>query len=212
MYRKAAKPFFDFTVALIVFILMSPVLVIVGLTLAIANKGSIFFTQKRPGYRGKPFTVIKFKTMNDRVDESGELLEDSERLTRVGKWVRKYSLDEIPQLLNVIKGDLSIVGPRPLLMEYMELYNQEQIRRHEVKPGITGWAQVNGRNAISWEQKFAYDIQYVNGISLSLDLKILWRSVVNVILAKDINQSANVPMPRFTGTRTHQDLQEGDTD
>lgn len=212
MYRKAAKPFFDFTVALIVFILMSPVLVIVGLTLAIANKGSIFFTQKRPGYRGKPFTVIKFKTMNDRVDESGELLEDSERLTRVGKWVRKYSLDEIPQLINVIKGDLSIVGPRPLLMEYMELYNQEQIRRHEVKPGITGWAQVNGRNAISWEQKFAYDIQYVNGISLSLDLKILWRSVVNVILAKDINQSANVPMPRFTGTKTTQDLPEGDTD
>ena len=151
-------------VALIIFTVLSPVFIVVVILLAIANSGKPFFFQRRPGKYGEIFKVIKFKTMNDRKDKNGELLSDAERLTPVGKFVRKTSLDELPQLLNVFKGDMSLIGPRPLLEEYLPLYNETQMKRHDVRPGITGWAQVNGRNAISWDEKFAYDVWYVNNI------------------------------------------------
>lgn len=167
--------------------------------LAFANKGTPFFFQLRPGWRGAPFKVIKFKTMNDARDEKGEWLPDEVRLTRVGKFVRKTSLDEIPQLLNVIKGDMSLIGPRPLLMEYLPLYSKEQYRRHEVRPGITGWAQVNGRNAISWQQKFAYDVWYVDHLSFTLDVKILLSTIQKVFKAEGISSATAVTMEKFTG-------------
>jgi len=165
-----------------------------------ANKGSIFFFQQRPGIQAKPFWIIKFKTMRDTVDSNGQLLSDQDRLTTIGLFIRKFSLDELLQLVNVLKGDMSIVGPRPLLMQYIERYNQNQARRHEVKPGITGWAQVNGRNAISWEQKFEYDIYYVDNQSFVLDIKILWKTFIKVIARKDINARDNATMPEFMGS------------
>ncbi len=166
----------------------------------IANKGKAFFFQARPGKKEKLFKVIKFKTMTDCKDRNGNLLPDAKRLTIVGKFIRKTSLDEIPQLLNVIKGDMSLIGPRPLLVEYLPLYDDIQKRRHEVKPGITGWAQVNGRNAISWEQKFGYDVWYVDHVSFSLDVKIFFVTVKNVFLVKDISQKGHATMPFFEGT------------
>lgn len=199
MYRHYAKPTIDFLFALIMFTLLSPVFLIVTLLLFIANNGKPFFLQARPGRNERIFKVIKFKTMNDKKDAAGNLLPDSERLTAIGRFVRKTSLDEIPQLLNVIKGDMSLVGPRPLLVEYLPLYNEEQKKRHEVRPGITGWAQVNGRNAISWQQKFEYDVWYVNHLSFALDVKIILLTVAKVFKSEGINSPTSVTMEKFTG-------------
>jgi lipopolysaccharide/colanic/teichoic acid biosynthesis glycosyltransferase len=185
-------------------LLASSVLVLpVVLALYVANKGQVFFTQQRPGFMGKPFTIYKFKTMNDTRGLDGKLLPDADRLTKVGAFVRKTSLDEVPQLWNVLRGDVSLVGPRPLLMEYLPLYGAEQAKRHWVRPGITGWAQVNGRNAISWPQKFALDLHYVHHISLALDLKIIGMTIANVLRAKDINNAAAATMPKFAGEQEY---------
>ncbi len=199
MYRKVIKPFLDALVALIVFIILLPIFITVLIILAISNGGSPFFTQLRPGLHSKIFKIIKFKTMNDKKDASGKLLADEIRLTSLGKFIRKTSLDELPQLLNVIKGDMSLVGPRPLLPEYLHLYTPEQARRHDVKPGITGWAQVNGRNAISWDEKFKLDVWYVEKQSLLLDLRILFKTVKKVVISEGISSNTTVTMERFEG-------------
>ena len=201
MYLKIVKPILDFLVAVIGFIVLLPVFLLVTILLFFANQGKPFFIQRRPGKNCKVFSIIKFKTMNDRKDASGKLLHDSERLTALGKFVRKTSLDEIPQLLNVIKGDMSIIGPRPLLTDYVHLYNEFQNQRHNVKPGITGWAQVNGRNAISWEQKFDYDVWYVDNQSFWLDIKILWLTFLKVVKRSDISSSTSSTMEKFTGSK-----------
>jgi lipopolysaccharide/colanic/teichoic acid biosynthesis glycosyltransferase len=199
IYIGFFKPLADFVVALTVFVILSPVFIIVVCWLTIANSGKPFFFQRRPGKNEKIFKVIKFKTMNDRKDKQGNLLPDADRLTPIGRFVRKTSLDEVPQLLNVIKGDMSIVGPRPLLEEYLPLYNPTQKLRHSVKPGITGWAQVNGRNAISWKQKFEYDVWYVNNIGFLLDFRILLLTVRNVAKSEGISSGTSVTMEKFTG-------------
>ena len=186
-------------VALIIFTVLSPVFIVVVVLLAIANAGKPFFFQRRPGKDRKIFKVIKFKTMNDRKGKNGELLPDAERLTPVGSFVRKTSLDEIPQMLNVMKGDMSLIGPRPLLEEYLPLYSKEQMKRHDVKPGITGWAQVNGRNAISWDEKFAYDVWYVNNISFALDFKIFFLTVRNIVRSEGISSGTSATMEKFKG-------------
>lgn len=167
--------------------------------LAIANRGNIFFLQLRPGLYGKPFKIIKFKTMRDSFDAIGNPLPDKDRLTKIGQFTRTVSLDELSQLINVVKGDMSLVGPRPLLMQYIARYSPEQAKRHNVKPGITGWAQVNGRNAISWEQKFKYDVEYVKKQSLLFDIKILWMTFINVIQRKGISADGHVTMEEFKG-------------
>ena len=190
MYR-IIKPFLDFVLSLIGLILLSPFLIIITILLFISNSGSPFFFQSRPGKNGKVFKIVKFKTMNDKRDADGKLLPDAQRITAIGKFIRKTSLDEIPQLINVVKGDMSLVGPRPLLVTYLHLYNDFQNRRHEVKPGITGWAQVNGRNAISWDKKFEYDVWYVDNMSFFLDMKILLKTVEKVFKRDGIN-AANV--------------------
>ncbi len=200
-YVNFLKPFLDVFVASVAFIVLLPVFLAVVVLLAIANSGKPFFFQSRPGKNEKIFKVIKFKTMNDGKDAKGDLLPDDKRLTPIGKFVRKTSLDEIPQLLNVIKGDMSIVGPRPLLVEYLPLYNEQQKHRHDVKPGITGWAQVNGRNAISWEQKFEFDTWYVNNISFLLDMRILLLTVRNVLRSEGISSATSATMEKFTGTK-----------
>ena len=200
MYKHFLKRVFDFFLALIGFIIISPIFLLLWIWLSIANKGAgAFFFQERPGKDEKIFRVIKFKTMTDERDASGKLLPDAQRLTRVGKFVRSTSLDEIPQLLNVIKGDMSLVGPRPLLVQYLPLYNETQRRRHEVRPGITGWAQVNGRNAISWQQKFDYDVWYVDHVSLSLDFKILLKTIQKVFKREGISSDTNATMEVFKG-------------
>lgn len=200
MYKHFFKQAIDLLVSLLAFIVLLPVFIIVTVLLAIANNGKPFFFQRRPGKNERIFRVIKFKTMNDRRDKQGNLLPDEVRLTPVGKFVRKTSLDEIPQLLNVIKGDMSLVGPRPLLVDYLPLYDSHQKRRHEVRPGITGWAQVNGRNAISWQKKFALDVYYVDHVSFLLDLKILWMTVQKVIKSEGISSGTSATMERFTGS------------
>lgn len=200
-YVTFLKPFLDVVVASVAFIILLPVFLVVVVLLVVANAGKPFFFQLRPGKNEKIFRVIKFKTMNDRKDANGDLLPDAKRLTPIGRFVRKTSLDEIPQLLNVIKGDMSIVGPRPLLVEYLPLYNDQQKHRHDVKPGITGWAQVNGRNAIAWEQKFEYDIWYVNNISFLLDFRILLLTIRNVIRSEGISSATSATMEKFTGTK-----------
>ncbi|MGZ5253547.1 MAG: sugar transferase [Flavitalea sp.] len=200
MYKNFFKQVLDVTISLLVFILLLPVFLVVTVLLAIANNGKPFFFQPRPGKNERIFKVIKFKTMNDRKDVNGGLLPDGDRLTAVGKFVRKTSLDEVPQLINVIKGDMSLVGPRPLLVDYLPLYNSEQKRRHNLRPGITGWAQVNGRNAISWEKKFQYDVWYVDNVSFLLDLKILWMTVQKVIKTEGISSATSATMERFTGS------------
>jgi lipopolysaccharide/colanic/teichoic acid biosynthesis glycosyltransferase len=203
MYRHFFKRLFDFVIALIGFITISPLFLLLWIWLSIANKGAgAFFLQERPGKDEKIFKVIKFKTMTDERDSDGNLLPDAVRLTRIGKFVRSTSLDEIPQLLNVIKGDMSLVGPRPLLVEYLPLYNETQRRRHEVRPGMTGWAQVNGRNAISWQQKFDYDVWYVDHVSLSLDFKILMRTIRKVFQREGISSGTYVTMEPFSGNST----------
>jgi undecaprenyl phosphate N,N'-diacetylbacillosamine 1-phosphate transferase len=200
VYTNLLKPTIDFLFALIVFLVLFPVFILVALVLTFSMKESPFFFQMRPGKNEKLFKIIKFKTMNDRRDANGLLLPDADRLTDFGKLVRKTSLDEIPQLLNVIKGDMSIVGPRPLLTQYLPLYNEFQQRRHEVKPGITGWAQVNGRNAISWEEKFDLDVYYVQNVTFVLDLKILFKTIRKVFLRADINNQDNDIMKPFKGS------------
>jgi lipopolysaccharide/colanic/teichoic acid biosynthesis glycosyltransferase len=199
MYKTTIKPNLDFLAALIGLILLSPILVIVTLLLAIANKGKPFFFQTRPGENERLFSIIKFKTMNDKKDKNGNLLPDAERLTAIGKFVRKTSLDEIPQLLNVLKGDMSLVGPRPLLPEYLPLYTLEQKKRHDVKPGITGWAQVNGRNTLSWSDKFKRDVEYVEQQSFVLDCKILFLTLKKVLVSEGISQNGQVGMSKFEG-------------
>lgn len=200
MYSRVIKPFLDKFTALLILIVSSPVLLIVIVLLAIVNKGNVWFIQERPGKDGVIFRVIKFKTMTDVFDDQGEHLSDQERLTWIGNIIRKTSLDELPQLLNVLKGEMSIVGPRPLLVEYLSLYNDRQKRRHDVKPGITGWAQVNGRNTISWEQKFDYDVWYVEHLSFWLDIKILFLTALKVVKAEGISSESSVTMERFTGS------------
>ncbi|SFK63103.1 Sugar transferase involved in LPS biosynthesis (colanic, teichoic acid) [Porphyromonadaceae bacterium KH3CP3RA] len=200
MYKHFFKRLFDFILSLTGFLLISPIFIVVWVWLSIANKGAgAFFFQERPGKNEKIFKVIKFKTMTDERDASGNLLPDADRLTRVGRFVRSTSLDEIPQLLNVIKGDMSLIGPRPLLVQYLPLYNDAQRRRHEVRPGITGWAQVNGRNAISWQQKFDYDVWYVDHLSLSLDVKILFRTLLKVFKREGISSDTSATMEEFKG-------------
>ena len=199
MYRHFLKRIIDFILGLIGFILLSPIFLVVLILLMINNQGKPFFFQKRPGKNEKIFKVIKFKTMNDKKGKNGELLPDADRLTKVGIFVRKTSLDEIPQLINVLKGDMSLIGPRPLLPEYLPLYSEVQKKRHNVKPGITGWAQVNGRNAISWKKKFEYDVWYVENLSFILDMKILFKTVVKVVKSEDINTENQATTTRFEG-------------
>ena len=199
MYKNFIKPVIDFVLALVGFLFLSPVFVLVMIGLFFANDGKPFFFQLRPGKNGKIFKIIKFKTMTDKKDENGNLLPDADRLTKIGSFVRKTSLDEIPQLLNVIKGDMSLVGPRPLLPKYLELYNDFQRRRNEVKPGITGWAQVNGRNSISWEKKFEYDVWYVDNVSFLLDVKILIMTVLKVVKSEGINEQGQATSNEFKG-------------
>lgn len=198
MYKKSFKRLIDVTAAVLVLIFFSPLFIGVYLLLML-SQNSAFFTQDRPGKNGKVFKLIKFKTMSDKRDAQGNLLPDAERLTKVGKWVRSTSLDELPQLINVLKGDMSLIGPRPLLIKYLPLYSETQKRRHEVKPGITGWAQVNGRNAISWKKKFEYDVWYVDHLSFLLDCKIVWRTIKKVIIREGISSDTSVTMEPFKG-------------
>jgi len=198
-YKNYLKRIADLCLSVIAFGLLLPFFLIVAILLFIANQGKPFFFQIRPGKNGKLFRIIKFKTMNDKRGMNGELLSDAVRLTPVGAFVRKTSLDEIPQLLNVIRGDMSLIGPRPLLPEYLPLYSEEQARRHQVRPGITGWAQVNGRNAISWEQKFRLDVWYVDNISFWLDLKIIFLTIKKVIVKEGISSDTSATMEKFTG-------------
>lgn len=199
MYRKVVKRFFDFGVSLFGLIILSPIFLLIFLLLCIVNKERPFFVQKRPGIKGQIFKVIKFKTMNDKRDIGGNLLSDADRLTPLGAFIRKTSLDEIPQLINVLKGDMSLVGPRPLLVEYLPLYTAEQMRRHDVRPGITGWAQVNGRNAISWPKKFELDVYYVDHLSLFFDIKILWLTIMKVVKSEGISSNTSITMEKFGG-------------
>ena len=199
MYKSYFKRVIDLIVVIAVLIILNPILVLVTIVLAIANNGKPLFFQTRPGKNEQLFKIIKFKTMNDKKDAAGNLLSDAERLTAIGSFVRKTSLDEIPQLINVLKGDMSLIGPRPLLPEYLPLYNETQKRRHEVKPGITGWAQVNGRNAINWQQKFANDVWYVDNISFLLDLKILFLTVKKVFISEGVSQEGRATVDYFNG-------------
>lgn len=199
MYRNYFKLIIDFSFSLFGGILLSPFFILVFIALLISNKGKVFFVQERPGKDEIIFKIIKFKTMNDRKDDFGNLLPDANRLTFIGRILRKTSLDELPQILNVIKGEMSFVGPRPLLKEYLPLYNTEQKKRHLVKPGITGWAQVNGRNAISWNEKFKLDVYYVENLSFILDLKIIWLTFLKVLRFNDINQSGVATTEKFYG-------------
>ena len=199
MYKIYIKLLIDFTVSFVVLIIASPLLFIVTLLLLLVNQGKPFFFQIRPGKNEKTFKIIKFKTMNDKKDSDGNLLSDAQRLTKIGNFVRKTSLDELPQLLNVLKGDMSLIGPRPLLPEYLPLYNETQRKRHEVKPGITGWAQVNGRNAISWQQKFDFDVWYVNHVSFLLDCKIVFLTIKKVFKREGITSENSVSAEAFKG-------------
>ena len=200
MYKKYVKRWLDFAVVLCVLLVIWPVLLGIAVWLHFANKGAgAFFTQERPGKDGKIFKVIKFKSMTDERDGEGRLLPDAERLTRVGRFIRSMSLDELPQLLNVLKGDMALVGPRPLLPEYLPLYNKEQARRHEVRPGITGWAQTHGRNAISWTEKFKLDVWYVDHVSLGVDLEVLFLTVRKVFAREGISQEGQATMEKFDG-------------
>jgi lipopolysaccharide/colanic/teichoic acid biosynthesis glycosyltransferase len=200
LYKNIVKPLIDFLAAALLLIILSPIILGVILVLAIANKGSVFFLQLRPGYLAKPFKIIKFITMREAFDDAGNPLPDATRLTKVGQWVRSTSLDELLQLINVLKGDMSLVGPRPLLTQYLTRYTPEQTRRHNVRPGITGWAQVNGRNTLSWEDKFKLDLEYVEKISFALDIKILWMTLLNVVQRKGISADGHATMEEFRGT------------
>ncbi|EAK9856924.1 undecaprenyl phosphate N,N'-diacetylbacillosamine 1-phosphate transferase [Campylobacter lari] len=198
MYKNGLKRVFDFFLALILLIIFLPFIVLIGIILKIVQ-GSVLFKQARPGLNEKIFYIYKFKTMSDETDENGELLPDELRLKPFGKLVRSLSLDELPQLFNVLKGDMSFIGPRPLLVEYLPLYNQEQKKRHDVRPGITGWAQINGRNAISWEQKFKYDVEYVQNCSFLFDLKIFFMTIVKVLKRSGVNKEGVATTDKFNG-------------
>lgn len=200
MYRHCLKRVFDFLFASVVLLILLPVLLLITVGLHVANKGAgAFFFQERPGRYGKLFRVIKFKTMTDERDEQGQLLPDAERLTKIGKVVRSLSIDELPQLVNVLKGDMALIGPRPLLPQYLPLYSKEQARRHEVRPGITGWAQVHGRNAISWTKKFELDVWYVDHCSFLLDVKIFFLTIKKVLVREGISQEGQATMEYFNG-------------
>ncbi len=200
MYKLLIKRLFDFTAAGIILLLALPVLAICIILIFVSMGQPILFRQQRPGFNARPFILYKFRTMNNNLHLYNEPLPDAERLTKVGKIIRSLSLDELPQLINVLKGDMSLVGPRPLLMEYLPLYNEEQKRRHDVKPGITGWAQVNGRNAISWEEKFKLDIWYVDNISFMLDMKIIFLTVLKVFKREGISSGTHATMEKFEGS------------
>lgn len=218
MYKHFFKRVFDFFISLIVLLLIGWLLIIIAIWLHFANKGNsnlnvnhndnwlkrwlkpVFFTQERPGLHGKIFKVIKFKTMTDERDDDGNLLPDEQRLTKVGKFVRSTSIDELPQLINVFKGDMALIGPRPLLVQYLPLYSKEQARRHEVRPGISGWAQCHGRNAISWTEKFKLDVWYVDHVSLATDLKVIWITIMKVLKRDGISQEGNATMEAFNGS------------
>lgn len=199
MYKNYFKRFFDFNIALLGLICLSPIFIVVTIALYFANQGKPFFFQARPGLKEKIFKIIKFKTMNDKKDPNGNLLSDSERLTSIGAFVRKTSLDEIPQLINVLKGDMAIIGPRPLLPQYLPLYNETQKRRHNVRPGITGWAQVNGRNAISWKKKFELDVEYVDNLSFLMDVKVFFTTFKKVFKSEGISADGHVTIEPFNG-------------
>lgn len=199
LYAKYIKRFLDLSFSVILFVLLFPVLLLITACLFVVNNGKPFFTQKRVGRNGRIFLLVKFKTMNDKKDEQGNLLPDEKRMTGPGKFVRKYSIDELPQLLNVIMGNMSLIGPRPLLVQYLPLYTPRQNRRHEVKPGITGWAQVNGRNALSWEEKFELDVWYVDHVSFRNDLRILTMTVAKTVKADGISNEGHATMPYFKG-------------
>lgn len=201
MYKHFLKRLFDFIIVLVVLIVIWPILLIIGIWLHFANHGAgAFFLQERPGKNGKIFKVIKFKTMTDERDSSGNLLSDEQRLTPIGRFIRSTSIDELPQLINVLKGDMALIGPRPLLVQYLPLYTAEQARRHEVRPGITGWAQCHGRNAISWQEKFKLDVWYVDHVSLMVDLKVIFITIKKVLLREDINSLTSATMELFDGT------------
>ena len=200
MYKNFFKRFLDFWISLVALVCISPLLLVVAVWLHFANKGGgAFFLQERPGKDGKIFKVIKFKTMTDERDENGELLPDEQRLTRVGRFVRSTSIDELPQLINVLKGDMALIGPRPLLVKYLPLYSPEQARRHEVRPGISGWAQCHGRNAISWTEKFRLDVWYVDHCTLWTDIMVIAITIKNVLMRKDINSATSATMEAFNG-------------
>ena len=200
MYKHFFKRVIDFTIALVALLIISPILLVVTIWLHFANKGAgAFFFQERPGLHGKIFKVIKFKTMTDERDAEGNLLPDAARLTKVGKFVRSTSIDELPQLVNVLKGDMALIGPRPLLVQYLPLYSPEQARRHDVRPGISGWAQCHGRNAISWTEKFKLDVWYVDHCSLWTDLKVIFITIKKVLCRADINSSTSATMEFFNG-------------
>lgn len=200
MYRKYLKRLIDFVISLMALICLSPILLVVTIWLHFANKGAgAFFLQERPGKDAKIFKIIKFKTMTDERDADGNLLPDAQRLTKVGKFVRSTSIDELPQLINVLKGDMALIGPRPLLVKYLPLYSNEQARRHEVRPGITGWAQCHGRNAISWTEKFKLDVWYVDHVSLKTDINIIFTTIKKVIKRDGITQEGDATMEAFTG-------------
>ena len=202
MYKRYVKRVLDFIFAIILLIILSPIMSIAAIAIKIEDpKGPVLFKQKRPGKNSKIFEVYKFRTMRVETEQNGKPLSDMERMTKVGSLLRKTSIDELPQIFNIIHGGMSFIGPRPLLVQYLQYYSPEQMRRHEVTPGISGWAQVNGRNAISWEEKFEYDVWYVDHISLILDLKIFWLTIYNVINRKDINNSQGDTMPFFTRTK-----------
>lgn len=199
MYRNFVKRILDIIISGIALLCFCPIILVLIAILMIANRYSAFFVQERPGKDGKIFKLVKFKTMTDKTDSDGNLLPDDKRLTKIGTIIRSTSLDELPQLWNVLKGDMSLIGPRPLLIQYLPLYSSEQARRHEVKPGITGWAQINGRNAITWKQKFEYDVWYVDNISFTLDLKILWLTFKKVVARENINSATSATMEYFNG-------------
>lgn len=199
LYKNILKAVIDYCGAVFILILVSPVLFFITCILLLANKGKVFFIQPRPGKNGKVFRIFKFRTMNDKRDSNGNLLPDNKRITFVGHLLRNTSLDELPQLLNVVKGDLSFIGPRPLLTDYLPLYNNFQRRRHEVKPGITGWAQVNGRNELTWNERFKMDIWYIDNLSFSLDCKIVFLTLIKVINRKGVSSKNYVTMERFSG-------------
>lgn len=199
MYLDFIKPMFDRLTALVLLVILSPVILVLAVLLLLVNRGEVWFVQARPGLHGKPFNIVKFRTMNNGRDGLGKLLPDEMRLTPVGKFIRKFSLDEIPQLVNVLKGDMSFVGPRPLLLEYMPLYNDRQRRRHAVRPGITGWAQVNGRNAVDWQRRFELDEWYVDHVSFWLDLRILLTTLWRVLRAEGISSGTSATMEKFKG-------------
>jgi len=199
IYKKWIKPIVELSAVLLILIITSPIFLLCVILLFVSNRGKVFFIQERVGKNERIFRIIKFKTMNDSKDREGNLLSDDERLTVVGSFIRKLSLDELPQIINVLKGEMSLVGPRPLLIEYLPLYNAEQRKRHWVKPGITGWAQINGRNSISWAEKFKLDIWYVNNLSFGLDIKILCLTIFKVFSSVGISPVTSVTMEKFTG-------------